>query len=356
MPQVDLQKVLARLAGGKPVAGILLYGDDAYLREVTRKALVEAVVPEGAREWGVSRFSLRDDELGRVLQQAQTLPMLAPRQVVFVEQLEELERLEEKAREKAVKAIEAYLEDAAPFTLLVFEAIKLDDRMRLSKMLGEKVMVVEAAVPAEGPARTAMVADLVTKMAGELGVVLEGEAASDLADLVNGELARARTELEKLASYVGERRRITPADVDLLVVSEKKYSIWELADMLASRQRDRALEFLSSVLREGEGPPAIVGALAWMYRKLIHAQDLPRGASKWDAMRQLGMREKAAQTALAQARRIPRAQLLAGLRALYDADSRLKSGTAEPGAVLEFLVGQLTAPPVQSGAGAAASR
>ena len=355
MPQMDLQRVLARLAGGKPVAGILLCGGDAYLREVTRKALVEAIVPEGAREWGVSRFSLSEDDLGRVLQQAQTLPMLAPRQVVFVEQVEELEALEEKAREKAVEAIEEYLDDPAPFTLLVFEAAKLDDRMRLSKVLGQRALVVEAAVPADGPARTAMVAELVQKMAGELGVVLEGEAASDLADLVNGELARARTELQKLAAYVGERRRITPADVDLLVVSEKKYSIWELADMLASRKRDSALEFLSSVLREGEEPPAIVGALAWMYRKLIHAQDLPRGASKWDAMRQLGMREKTAETALAQARRIPRAQLLGGLRALYEADSRLKSGTAEPRAVLEFLIGELTAPPVQSG-GVAASR
>jgi DNA polymerase-3 subunit delta len=356
MPQIELQKLLTRLTEGKPVAGILLVGDDSYLREATRKKLIEAVVPEGAREWGVSRFSLGEDDLGRVLQQAQTLPMLAPRQVVFVEQLEELEKLEDKAREKAVKAIETYLGDPAPFTLLVFEAIKLDDRMRLSKMLGEKALVVEAAVPGDGEARIQIVADIVQKMAGELGAEIDGEAAADLADLVNGELARARTELEKLAAYVGERRRITPADVDLLVVSEKKYSIWELVDMLASRKRDRALEFLSSVLREGEGPPAIVGALAWMYRKLIHAQDLPRGASKWDAMRQLGMREKTAEMALAQSRRISRTQLLAGLRALYDADSRLKSGTAEPRAVLEFLIGQLTAPPVQPGTVAAASR
>jgi DNA polymerase-3 subunit delta len=345
MPQKDLQKVLARLAGGKPVAGIFLYGDDAYLREVTRKALVEAVVPEGAREWGVSRFSLSDDDLSRVLQQAQTLPMLAPRQVVFVEQTEELERLDDKAREKAVEAIEAYLDDPAPFTLLVFESVKLDDRMRLSKILSQKALAVEAAVPAEGPARAAMVTDLLTRMAAEMGVAFEGEAASDLADLVNGELARARTELQKLIAYAGERRKITPSDVDLLVVSEKKYSIWELSEMLASRQRKRALEFLNGVLREGEEPPAVIGALAWMYRKLIHAQDLPRNATKWDAMRQLGVRMDTAEIALAQARRIARAQLLAGLHALYEADSRLKSAVAEPRAVLEFLVGELTAPP-----------
>jgi DNA polymerase-3 subunit delta len=204
---------------------------------------------------------------------------------------------------------------------------------------------VQAALSDNPEVRARMVSEMAQQMAGELGVELEAEAAADLADLVNGELTRARTELEKLAAYVGERKRITPADVDLLVVSEKKYSVWQLADMLAGRQRDRALEFLSGVLREGEEPAGIVGALVWMYRKLIQAQELPRNISVWDATRQLGIRKDTAETALRQARRIPREQLLSGLRALYDADSGLKSGAFDRRAILEFLLASLTASP-----------
>ena len=345
MAQTDIQKLLARLAAGKPVPAVLLLGPEAYLRETCRKKLVEAVIPEANRDWAVVSYSLAETDLVTALQQAQTLPMLSPRQVVLVDALEEVEHLDDSAREDAVKQLEAYLDDPAPFTLLLLEAQALDQRMKLSKLLGEKALVVQAALSDDPEVRAQMVSEMAQKMAAELGVTLEPEAAADLADLVNGELARARTELEKLASYVGERKRITPADVDLLVVSEKKYSVWQLSDMLASRERHRALEFLSGVLREGEEPAGIVGALVWMYRKLIQAQELPRNVSAWDAMRQLGIRKDTAETALRQARRIPREQLLGGLRALYDADSRLKSGAADRRAILEFLLAALTAAP-----------
>jgi len=36
------------------------------------------------------------------------------------------------------------------------------------------------------------------------------------------------------------------------------------------------------------------------------------------------------------------------VEALYEADSRLKSGPADPRAVLEFLIAQLTVPAAQS--------
>ncbi len=128
-----------------------------------------------------------------------------------------------------------------------------------------------------------------------------------------------------------------------LVISAKKYSVWQLSDVLATRQRSRALEFLDSVLREGEPAPQVVGAMAWMYRKLIQAQELTPRLPAWQAARDLGVRAETAELALRQARKIPRRQLLDGLQALYEADSRLKSGVADPRAVMEFLVAQLTA-------------
>src|SRR5262249_33929503 len=143
-------------------------------------------------------------------------------------------------------------------------------------------------------------------------------------------------------TYAGERREITRADVEMLVVSTKKYSVWQFAEMLASRQRSRALEFLQSLLREGEQPAGLVGAMAWMYRKLIEAQELPTPLSGWQAARQLGMRPETAELALRQSRKIPRPVLLDGLKALYEADSRLKSGAADNHAVMEFLVSRLT--------------
>ncbi len=85
----------------------------------------------------------------------------------------------------------------------------------------------------------------------------------------------------------------------------------------------------------------MLGALAWMYRKLIEAQELPSGTVGWQAASRLKMNGKAAERAVQQSRKFPRAQLTRGLEALYEADSRLKSGGTSQRAVMEFLVAQL---------------
>jgi DNA polymerase III delta subunit len=60
--------------------------------------------------------------------------------------------------------------------------------------------------------------------------------------------------------------------------------------------------------------------------------------SKYQAAGELVIRPQTAEIAMRQAKRIPRRQLIAGLSALYEADSRLKSSAANPRAIMEFLV------------------
>ncbi len=300
-------------------------------------------MPQGIREWGITRFSADDDSVSAILGQAQTRPMLAPQQVIFVDHVEAWERLGEDSRDALVKQLSAYLENPAPFSALVFEAAALDQRMRLAKMFAEKTVVVAVELSSNPAERAKLAGPLALEMGGELGVELEPAAAEELSEILNGELAAIHTELEKLTAYVGDRRRITRADVELLVVSARKYSVWELAEMLASRNPSVAFEFLDSLLREGEQPAQLLGALAWMYRKLLEAQELPAGATGWQAASRLGMRGPTAELAVRQSRKFPRTQLARGLAALYEADIRLKSGGASQRAVMEFLVAQLAA-------------
>jgi hypothetical protein len=59
-----------------------------FLRDASRAQLIETFVPEAARPWAVSRYSADRNETREALEQAQTLPMLAPRQIVFLHDLE----------------------------------------------------------------------------------------------------------------------------------------------------------------------------------------------------------------------------------------------------------------------------
>jgi DNA polymerase III delta subunit len=126
MARVSAEELLARIGKGKPVPAILLLGEEPYLRDASRTLLIERFVAEAARAWAVSRYSANRGETQAALDQAQTMAMLSSQQVVFLEDVEAIEKLGEKNRDEAVAQLGAYLEDPAPFTVLVVEATALD--------------------------------------------------------------------------------------------------------------------------------------------------------------------------------------------------------------------------------------
>jgi DNA polymerase-3 subunit delta len=343
MPMASPDRLLEQLRRGKPVPAIVLKGTDVYLRDMCRNSVIEAYVPENARDWAVTRLAAREAGWDEILGRAQTLPMMAPQQVIVVDGVESVEKLGEKAREEVVEAIENYLASPAPFSVLLLEATALDGRQRFAKLLQEKALIVELTIGAESAA------SLAAHMAKQLGVEIDGEAAALLADIVNHEPARIRIELEKLSTYVGQSKRIAVKDVEDLVVAARRNTVWQLADMLANRERGPALEFLDNLLREGEQLPGIVGALAWRYRNLIETGGAPQYTPSYQASRRPYGSPEASATATGPistpqkfARRISKKQLLAGLVALAEVDSQLKSSNPNPRALMEFLVARLT--------------
>jgi len=342
MARLSMEQLKERLENGKAIPAILLLGDEPYLRDACRAALIEKFVPEAARTWAVSRFSAGRGETGSALQQSQTLPMLSSQQVVFLEEAEAIEKLGEKAREEAVDYLVAYLKDPAPFTILVIEAEKLDMRMVLGKKLADLALVVEVGLGDKQEERLGTAEVLAKALASEQGIRFEEGAAEDLAEFVNGDLMRLKTEVDKLATFAAERKSIRREDVSALVISEKSTTIWEVAELLASHEPRKALEFIDRLLREGEEPPMMVGALAWMYRKLVEASELRGVTNGWQAARTLSMRPEQAELAIQCARKIPRERLLDGLQALQQADNRLKGGAKDVRAIMEFLVWRLS--------------
>jgi DNA polymerase-3 subunit delta len=354
VPNLSPEKLLEKLAKGKPVGAIVLEGTDPYLRDMCRAKIIDSYVPEPMRDWALARISVRGGDWSEIFQRAETMPMLAPCQVVLIDGAETIQGRAKDGdasdaddddsssgddpRKDTLKAFADYLEKPAPFTVLVFEVPKLDHRQRLYKILAEKALIVELTLGNESAA------SLAAQMAQDLGAEIDRSAATLLADILNSEPARIRLEIQKLASYVQGRGRITAADVEDLVVAARKNTVWQLADMLATRRRDAALEFLDNLLREGEEPIGLVGVLAWMYRKLIEARDLPAHTSGFQAARTLGMRPDAAEAAVRNAHRIPKQDLIAGLIALADADNQLKSSNPTPRALMEFLIARLTLP------------
>jgi DNA polymerase-3 subunit delta len=335
MPQASAAALIGRLEKGHPPAAILLLGEDSFWRDLCRRKLEDALVPPESRDWALTKLSAEESDAEEIIGRAQTLPMLAPRQLIFVATAEAWEKGGDDRMKATLAALASYLENPAPFTVLVLEAEKLDQRTRLAKLLTQHTLVVDLDAPGVAPAQLAI------QLGRERGVEFEPGAAEALAEATAGRAARLAAEVEKLACYAGEARRITPADVRELVVAEISVDVWVLADLFAAGNRGKALETVDELLEKGESAPALVGALAWMFRKLLKASELPAGTNEWQAARHLGMRPDSARTAIEHARRLTRGQLAGAFAALADADDRLKSG-ADDRNIMEFLVARLS--------------
>jgi DNA polymerase III subunit delta len=350
MPDSSPTQLIESLKKGKAIPAIVLMGTDPYLRDMCRNKVIESYVPDGVRDWALARISVQGADWSEVFQRAQTLPMLAQLQVIIVDGADTIEVKKKDGddspdaedsgdsddpRKETLQAFSAYLDSPAPFTILLFEVPKLDKRQRLYKILNEKALIVELTIGDQAAA-------FVGQMAKELGAEIDPAAATLLAEITNREPALMRLELQKLALYVEGRGRVTVADVKALVPNARKNTVWELADMIATRRRNDALQFLDNLMREGEEPVALVGVLSWMYRKLIEARDLPAGTGGFQAARPLGMRPEAAEAAVRNAHRMTKGNLLAGLVALAETDSQLKSSNPDKRATMEFLIARLT--------------
>jgi len=344
MPYISAENLTARLDKGKPLPALLLLGEEPYIRDAWRAQIVEKLIPDAARDWAVCRYSADRGETQNALEQAQTLPMLSSRQVIFLQDVEKIEKFGEKNREAAIEQLEAYLENPAPFTLLVLEATILDQRMKLAKLLIDRAHVLEIGLGEDPQQRQATAVRFAATIAKEQKVEFDAGAAEELAERVAADLMRMKTEIIKLATYAGDRKRITRQDVSTLVISEKTTTVWELADLIAAREQKKALEFLDRLLRDGEEPLPMLGAITWVYRKLIEASDLKGVNNGYQAARALAMNPERAEAALRNARKISKPRLLAGLRAFQNADDRLKGGREDARTTLEFLITDLTTP------------
>ena len=299
MSAASAERLFAQLGKGKVPAALLLLGADSYWLQLCRRKLMEALVPQEARGWAVMRMSAAESGVPEVVGRAQVRPMLAAQQLIFVGNAEAWEQGNDATLKENLSALGNYLEDPAPFTVIAFEAEKLDQRLRLARLLSERALVVELGAPGADPGLLAI------QIARGLGMEMDPAAASALAEAAGGSAARMATEVEKLACYAAPAGRITATDVRKLVVAEGAAEIWELAGLLASGERGRALELVNELMEKGEPAPQLVGALAWMFRKLVDASELPPSTDKWQAARRLGMRPDSAATALEHARRIP---------------------------------------------------
>src|SRR5215472_4488008 len=137
--------------------GYVLIGDEIFLYDRCRKAVLATLVPEDFRDFSLHDLDLADTSIFEVLDRAQTPSLMAPFQVLFVRGIRQLYTRGAKKDEFA--ALDRYFRSPNPQALLIFIAdflripsdvrrMDMEDKSRferLNETLGEHCGMVELA-------------------------------------------------------------------------------------------------------------------------------------------------------------------------------------------------------------------
>ncbi len=340
--------------------GYVLAGDEVFLQDRCRAAVLKAFVPEEMREFCLSDLDLASTPIFEVLDRAQTPSLMAPFQVIFVRGVKALYTRGAKKEEFA--ALGRYFKSPNPQALIVFVAdfvriptdarrMELDDKNRyerLSETLGEHCGMVELARVSDEDAMRWAVAT-----AQEGGAKLEPDAARELVDALGADMMLVASELEKLLLYTLGRGRITLGDVETMVLAAKQRSLYELTDAISQHNRARALALLNGLLNSSDaGEDAAIGHLYMLARTfrqmlVILEKNVRDSRAIWQALWQgFRMPPFAADDLIRQARRYKsRRELTRALKLIARADLELRSSPPDKRLVLERLVYELAAEP-----------
>ena len=354
-------EVEAAAAGnGQLRPGYVLAGDEVFLLDRCRAAVLKGFVSDEMRDFCLSDLDLNGTSIFEVLDRAQTPSLMAPFQVIFVRSVRQLYTRGAKKDEFA--ALDRYFRSPNPQAVLIFVAdfvhipadirrMDMEDKTRFDRLketLGENCGFVELARVNEEDAMRWIVTT-----AQQARIRVEPDAARELADALGADMLMISSELEKLLLYTLDRGRITLGDVETMVLGAKQRSLYELTDAISAHDRARAIALLHGLLNSSDaGEDSAIGHLYMLARTfrqmlVILEKNVRDSRAIWQALWQgFRMPPFAADDLIRQARRYKsRRELTRALRLVARADLELRSSPPDKRLVLERLVYELASEP-----------
>lgn len=302
-------------------------GAESFLAEEALEAILRSAIGPD-RESGLQVLRGEETNWARLVDNVGMGSLFAERRAVVVRNAEALKGDGEE--------IGAYLEDPTPGVTLVLLAAKPDRRTKVWKRVLDRAAVTPADPP-KGRALRAFVLDRLRQR--ELRVAEDGVV--ELIERVGQDLRRLMGEVDKLEAFAqgGSKATLSAEDVAAVMGRGMAQPLYKLADALAARRTASALEVMAGLLEEGEPALRILATLHRSLRQVRGAKALQgRRAPRDEVVRRLQIPPFKVGDVLEAAGRWSEADLSRAMKALGQADRRVKTGAAADVALTAAVV------------------
>ena len=333
-----LSELKKDLKAGTPKRLYVFHGKESYLLKYYLGKLKDCIVAPGLESFNHIVFEDRQITPEGLSEAVESLPVMAPRKLVVVHDLDVC-----KPGEERKEAMERILSDLPESVCLVFLYVaipfKPDARTKIYKLLTQKGQIVEFA-----PQENADLIAWITRHFMALGKQIDRALCEYMLFLCGDLMGNLKNEVSKIAAF-SRGNEITKEDIDAVATPVLDAVIYQMTDAIAGRAWDRAMALLLALREMREEPVALLAALGRGLRGLYAARVAGQcGRDARDVMQLMGYRSVYPAQRLMQA---ARSRSLSWCRQAVslcaEADLFLKSGggRGDRGRVLEWMIAKL---------------
>lgn len=322
----------------------LLFGAETYLRDLAGKTIGDLALGDSPlREFNEISHSLNEIDVSNALADAEQLPMIAPRRIVRITDVNiSASPGKENLKEADEFVITKYLERPSDTSIVIFIADDLDKRRRMAKLLIKSCVSVEFK-----PLNDRELITWANDKFKDSGARADAKAVRHLVGLVGENVRRLTNEIEKLVTAALPEKLITYELVESLVPDSRELTNFALTDNLMEQNKTQTLHVLKKILDDGAEPLMLLGLIASNFRRLALAKELmEQGAERREILSVIRLPPFKHEDFIASARRADSRRLSGIMRRIAETDLAIKTsrgGAGKPGARLqiEMLVYEL---------------
>jgi DNA polymerase-3 subunit delta len=291
-----------------------LHGEDHFRKEEVIRALVEAHVEPATRDFNLDQLRGSEVDAQTLASVLATPPMMADWRIVVLREVEGVAG-SKNAREELLRVAS----DPPPGLALVMSCtVPKGSKAKFYTDLARlpRSVELEAMADADVPGW------IMERGEAAHGLSVEVDAARALGTAIGANLGILARELEKLASFVGERRSITIEDVRAAGTRLPSQDRWEWFDLVGDRRYEAARASLGTLLGQGETAVSLViGLSTHLLRIGIAVEQGTRGLEEALPPHQRWLAKRMKD----QARKWSMTEVDGALRGLLDVDRLLKA-------------------------------
>lgn len=237
-------------------------GVELFLKERAARILEERIVTEEARDFALDRLEGSESSGEDVVRSARSMPFLCPHKLVLVR--------EAGAMREGLDLLTDYATRPSPGATVI---LMMEERPKLKAWQAVAAPETSFEPLDRSPVLRAQIVNNV--ILAPLGKTIETDALDILAERTGNSLSEIRSQLEKIALYLGtERNVIRREDIEETVNDESEIKSWDIALGLLRRKPDEALAAMRKALDQGEEPVYLIAVLAGWFRLIIRIKAL----------------------------------------------------------------------------------